>query len=68
LLEKLTDIDGSRVSRSDQKEMERAIDHYMKTDPSRWEVDRHGDFLDMSFADFWRKVMLSGERASENDR
>lgn len=67
LLEKLTDIDGLRVSRSDQKEMERAIDRYMKTDPSRWEADRHGDFLDMSFADFWREVILSDERAGESD-
>lgn len=57
LLDKLTDIDGLRVTGQDRKKMEQAIDRYMKSDPKHWEADQYGDFLDVSFADFWRKVM-----------
>lgn len=58
LLDKLTDVDGLRISGSDKKEMEQAIDRYMKADLKRWETGEYGDFFDVSFADFWRNVML----------
>ncbi|MGM5022182.1 phospholipase D family protein [Tardiphaga sp. 367_B4_N1_1] len=58
LLDQLTDINGYRVTADDQREMERAIDLYMKADAKRWEADRHGDFVDKSFADFWRDLIL----------
>lgn len=58
LLDKLADIDGFRVSGDDRKEMEQAINSYMKTDLRHWQADKFGDFLDMSFAEFWRRIML----------